>query len=121
MLLFRIVPGRLLTTPTRLLKLILPLPFNVVDKADNTQQPPPRDATDAESAEDVEDIQPLALLVHPQQPLSYLERLLQAELPPIRDGNREKIDALYEYYAQLYSDIREILWSGMASLIGTCF
>jgi calcium uniporter protein, mitochondrial len=25
----------------------------------------------------------LALLVHPQQPLSYLERLIQAELPPI--------------------------------------
>ncbi len=27
---------------------------------------------------------PLALLVHPQQPLSYLERLIQAELPSIK-------------------------------------
>jgi calcium uniporter protein, mitochondrial len=30
---------------------------------------------------DRKDIAPLALLVHPQQPLSYLERLIQAELP----------------------------------------
>jgi calcium uniporter protein, mitochondrial len=27
----------------------------------------------------------LALLLHPQQPLSYLERLIQAEVPPIKD------------------------------------
>jgi calcium uniporter protein, mitochondrial len=32
---------------------------------------------------DRKDISPLALLVHPQQPLSYLERLIQAELPSI--------------------------------------
>jgi calcium uniporter protein, mitochondrial len=32
---------------------------------------------------DRKDIAPLALLVHPQQPLSYLERLIQSELPPI--------------------------------------
>jgi calcium uniporter protein, mitochondrial len=32
---------------------------------------------------DRKDIAPLALLVHPQQPLSYLERLIQAELPSI--------------------------------------
>lgn len=36
------------------------------------------------------DIQPLALLVHPQQPLSYLERLIQSELPTIKT---EKGDA----------------------------
>ena len=32
---------------------------------------------------DRRDVAPLALLVHPQQPLSYLERLIQAELPTI--------------------------------------
>ena len=32
---------------------------------------------------DRKDIAPLALLVHPQQPLSYLERLIQSELPTI--------------------------------------
>ncbi|ETN46053.1 uncharacterized protein HMPREF1541_00236 [Cyphellophora europaea CBS 101466] len=55
--------GKLLTTPSRLLKLVLPL--STVDH--NT---------------DRKDVAPLALLVHPQQPLSYLERLIQAELPP---------------------------------------
>lgn len=30
-------------------------------------------------------IEPLALLVHPQQPLSYLERLIQAEVPLVKD------------------------------------
>lgn len=33
--------------------------------------------------DDRKDIAPLALLVHPQQPLSYLERLIQAELPMV--------------------------------------
>lgn len=43
-----------------------------------------------------QDIQPLALLVHPQQPLSYLERLIQAELPPVRDEDgREKMPNVY--------------------------
>ena len=34
---------------------------------------------------DRKDVEPLALLVHPQQPISYLERLIQAELPTIKD------------------------------------
>jgi calcium uniporter protein, mitochondrial len=34
-------------------------------------------------------IAPLALLVHPQQPLSYLERLVQAELPTITNEKGE--------------------------------
>lgn len=39
-----------------------------------------------------ETVEPLALLVHPQQPLSYLERLIQAEIPPLRLSNdTEKI------------------------------
>src|ERR1700761_6781891 len=57
-------PGKLLTTPSRLLKLVLPL-------------------TTSDHNDDRKDVAPLALLVHPQQPLSYLERLIQAELPTI--------------------------------------
>ena len=40
-------------------------------------------------------MEPLALLVHPQQPLSYLERLIQSELPTIKDGDKEKIPNVY--------------------------
>ncbi|KAF7195765.1 Calcium uniporter protein 6, mitochondrial [Pseudocercospora fuligena] len=54
--------GKLLTTPSRMLKLILPL-------------------TTRDHNNDRKDVEPLALLVHPQQPLSYLERLIQSELP----------------------------------------
>lgn len=40
--------------------------------------------------------EPLALLVHPQQPLSYLERLIQSELPTINDSNgKERAPAIY--------------------------
>ena len=38
---------------------------------------------------DRKDAEPLALLVHPHQPLSYLERLIQSELPTIRNNNGE--------------------------------
>ena len=38
---------------------------------------------------DRKDVEPLALLVHPNQPLSYLERLIQSELPTIKDGKGE--------------------------------
>ena len=62
--------GKLLTTPSRLLKLIIPL--STLDK--NT---------------DRKDLEPLVLLVHPQQPLSYLERLIQSELPTIISGRDE--------------------------------
>ncbi|KAK3669938.1 hypothetical protein LTR78_010189 [Recurvomyces mirabilis] len=60
------VKGKLLTTPSRMLKLILPL-------------------TTRDANKDRKDVEPLALLVHPQQPLSYLERLIQSELPSMRD------------------------------------
>ena len=53
-----------MTTPSRLLKLVLPL-------------------TTRDTNSDRKDVAPLALLIHPQQPLSYLERLIQAELPSI--------------------------------------
>ncbi|KAF1967104.1 DUF607-domain-containing protein [Bimuria novae-zelandiae CBS 107.79] len=69
--------GKLLTTPARMLKLILPLTTKDV----NT---------------DRKDVEPLALLVHPQQPLSYLERLIQAELPTLKDDNgKERIPNVY--------------------------
>ncbi|PQE03213.1 hypothetical protein CJF30_00005717 [Rutstroemia sp. NJR-2017a BBW] len=70
--------GKLLTTPSRLLKLILPL-------------------TTLDKNSDRKSIEPLALLVHPQQPLSYLERLIQSELPMIKtkDGQSEKVPAVF--------------------------
>ena len=42
--------------------------------------------TPTDTNEDRKSVEPLALLVHPQQPLSYLERLIQAELPSKDDG-----------------------------------
>jgi hypothetical protein len=69
--------GKLLTTPSRMLKIILPL----VTRDTNT---------------DRKDIEPLALLVHPQQPISYLERLIQAELPTITDKHgKERIPSVH--------------------------
>ncbi|KAL3437427.1 hypothetical protein BDV09DRAFT_162965 [Aspergillus tetrazonus] len=56
--------GKLLTTPSRLLKLLIPLP---------TDHP--------------KNVETIAILIHSQQPLSYLERLIQAELPMIKDEN----------------------------------
>ena len=45
---------------------------------------------------DRKDVEPLALLVHPQQPLSYLERLIQSELPVMKDeSGRDKIPAVH--------------------------
>ncbi|KAI0550308.1 hypothetical protein F4679DRAFT_542883 [Xylaria curta] len=81
--------GKLLTTPTRLLKLILPLPVDAThDEHGNKGE--------FRALAQNEDIQPLALLVHPQQPLSYLERLIQAELPTVRDSDgHEKLPSIY--------------------------
>lgn len=83
-------PGKLLTTPTRLLKLIVPLPIRVEKDKENNNS---RDYARAISSNDT--IQPLALLVHPQQPLSYVERLIQAELPPVLEDGKEKIPNIY--------------------------
>ncbi|ROW00646.1 hypothetical protein VSDG_03208 [Cytospora chrysosperma] len=84
--------GKLLTTPTRLLKLILPLPIRVEKDKDNNDTST-GDYGRARSSNDT--IQPLALLVHPQQPLSYVERLIQAELPPVVENGKEKIPNIY--------------------------
>ncbi|KAI0113586.1 hypothetical protein GGR51DRAFT_18938 [Nemania sp. FL0031] len=81
--------GKLLTTPTRLLKLILPLPVDATHDENGNRG-------EFRSLAQNEDIQPLALLMHPQQPLSYLERLIQAELPTVhdRDGH-EKLPSIH--------------------------
>ena len=68
--------GKLLTTPARLLKLVLPL-------------------TTRDQNTDRKTVEPLALLIHPSQPLSYLERLIQAELPLVKDGNRERAPQVF--------------------------
>ncbi|KAF1836171.1 hypothetical protein BDW02DRAFT_567373 [Decorospora gaudefroyi] len=69
--------GKLLTTPSRMLKMILPL-------------------TTSDTNTDRKDLEPLALLVHPQQPISYLERLIQAELPTLKDKEgRERQPNVY--------------------------
>jgi calcium uniporter protein, mitochondrial len=42
------------------------------------------------------DIEPLALPVHPQQPLSYLERLIQSEIPMIKsESGQDKVPQVY--------------------------
>ncbi|KAB8336992.1 hypothetical protein FH972_021296 [Carpinus fangiana] len=64
--------GKLLTTPSRLLKLVLPL-------------------STRDTNSDRKDVEPLALLVHPQQPLSYLERLIQAELPMMQFDDQKRV------------------------------
>lgn len=52
--------------------------------------------TTMDTNSDRKDIEPLALLVHPQQPISYLERLIQAELPTIKDKEgREHLPAVH--------------------------
>ncbi|OMP86420.1 Calcium uniporter protein, mitochondrial [Diplodia seriata] len=68
--------GKLLTTPSRMLKLILPL-------------------TTKDYNSDRKDVEPLALLVHPQQPLSYLERLIQSELPTINKEGKERVPEVH--------------------------
>ncbi|KAF1812163.1 putative calcium uniporter protein, mitochondrial [Eremomyces bilateralis CBS 781.70] len=68
--------GKILTTPSRMLKLILPL-------------------TTRDYNADRKNVEPLALLVHPQQPLSYLERLIQAELPFIKHDGKDCVPNVY--------------------------
>lgn len=78
--------GKLLTTPSRLLKLILPL-------------------TTLDKNSDRKDVEPLALLVHPQQPLSYLERLIQSELPSMKTKNGDdKIPSVHFLAEDLIQD-----------------
>ncbi|KAK4120468.1 hypothetical protein N657DRAFT_666083 [Parathielavia appendiculata] len=85
-----VTKGKLLTTPTRLLKLIVPLPIVLHKGPDQDSK---HDSGRSISHNDT--IQPLALLVHPQQPLSYVERLIQAEIPPVVEKGRDKTPSVY--------------------------
>ncbi|KNG82666.1 hypothetical protein ANOM_010121 [Aspergillus nomiae NRRL 13137] len=68
--------GKLLTTPSRLFKVLIPLPT----ASHNSKH---------------DDIEPIAILIHPQQPLSYLERLIQDEIPPVSiDGAKPRPPAV---------------------------
>jgi hypothetical protein len=52
--------------------------------------------TTRDTNDDRKNVEPLALLVHPQQPLSYLERLIQSELPSFKDKDgKERIPNVY--------------------------
>ncbi|KAL4891063.1 hypothetical protein BDV59DRAFT_203788 [Aspergillus ambiguus] len=68
--------GKLLTTPSRLFKLLIPLPT-----ANHNSQHM--------------DVEPIAILIHPQQPLSYLGHLIQNEVPDITiDGCKPRPPAV---------------------------
>jgi len=66
-----------------MLKLILPLAAGTKDQADAA----------ASGA-------PLALLIHPQQPLSYLERLIQSELPVLHDDSGKERAPAVDFLAE---------------------
>lgn len=75
----------MLTTPSRLFKLIIPLTTIINEDHDKGMSTYNIILWTIMLTARLE-IEPIAILVHPQQPLSYLERLIQSELPPIK-GN----------------------------------
>ncbi|KAF9882614.1 hypothetical protein FE257_005960 [Aspergillus nanangensis] len=77
--------GKLLTTPSRLFKLLIPLPT-------------------ANHNSKYKDVEPIAILVHPQQPLSYLEYLLQNEVPRISIGDEKPRPPAVSFMALQYED-----------------
>ncbi|EWC44778.1 hypothetical protein DRE_06416 [Drechslerella stenobrocha 248] len=91
--------ARLTTTPSRLFKLVLPLPAIREDGApdrpltakesDEYQRDPPSALSSPQASDaDTVDQQPkhLALLIHPNQPLSHLAQLIQSQLPTLKSG-----------------------------------
>lgn len=75
-----------MTTPSRLFKLIIPLTTVGKQGQDKGNKGAKVILPQTHFANlGIETgIEPIAILVHPQQPLSYLERLIQSELPPIK-------------------------------------
>ncbi|KAI4108115.1 MAG: hypothetical protein LQ339_002387 [Xanthoria mediterranea] len=66
------------------------------EKEKQTRAPWHREGSNKPPNSDRKDVEPLALLVHPQQPLSYLERLIQSELPTVTTARgEEKIPAVH--------------------------
>jgi calcium uniporter protein, mitochondrial len=93
----------MLTTPSRLFKLIIPLTTTDKghDKGNRTLHATP--AYNPSLADIEAGIEPIAILVHPQQPLSYLERLIQSEVPPI-DGETVKRPPAVSFIALQHED-----------------
>ncbi|OAA56137.1 siderophore biosynthesis protein [Niveomyces insectorum RCEF 264] len=92
--------GKLLTTPNRLLKFILPLPIGTskVEKGTGDK------STIGQSRK----IEPLSLFLHPQQPISYAQRLIQAELPPLVDDKGcERLPSVY-FWAENTTGERDV-------------
>jgi hypothetical protein len=50
------------------------------------------------------DPEPLALLVHPHQPLSYVERLIQAEVPPVKGEHGQLRPPVVSFLAKEIQD-----------------
>ena len=91
--------GKLLTTPNRLLKLTLPLPVGIRNDEQNTKDS--KDSKDSESGDGQgTKIEPLSLFLHPQQPISYVERLIQAELPPLIDSKGRERPPNINFWAE---------------------
>ncbi|EPS42747.1 hypothetical protein H072_3259 [Dactylellina haptotyla CBS 200.50] len=90
--------AELRTTPSRLFKLVLPLPaideegksdrpLTAKESDEYEKNPPSSLSVPASTPEDV-DQKPkhLALLIHPNQPLSHLAQLIQSQLPTQKSG-----------------------------------
>lgn len=95
--------GKLLTTPSRLFKLLLPL----ATIEHNPQYRGKKASTKSKREKQAKklDIEPIAVLIHPQQPLSYLERLIQSEIPQIKDPDgRQRSPAVSFIALQLEED-----------------
>ncbi|GAB1212359.1 hypothetical protein ATERTT37_001497 [Aspergillus terreus] len=75
--------GKLLTTPSRLFKLLIPLPTAHHNRKHMGRAPIMPSSFSMHPNSFGVDVEPIAILIHPQQPLSYLERLIQNEVPPI--------------------------------------
>ncbi|KAF3916515.1 hypothetical protein ABW20_dc0101429 [Dactylellina cionopaga] len=92
--------AQLTTTPSRLLKLVLPLPAIREDsdperpltkkESNEYEENPPSSLSppDSDPISDDVDQKPkhLALLIHPSQPLSHLSQLIQSQLPSLKSG-----------------------------------
>ncbi|KAK6357407.1 hypothetical protein TWF718_001719 [Orbilia javanica] len=90
--------AQLTSTPSRLFKLILPLPAINENGSRNSslspeetehyEQNPPSSLSKPSTLETHLDQRPkhLALLIHPNQPLSHLAQLIQSQLPTLKSG-----------------------------------
>ncbi|KAK6538066.1 hypothetical protein TWF694_010954 [Orbilia ellipsospora] len=90
--------AELTTTPSRLFKLVLPLPAIHEDappdsplstkQRDEYERNPPSSLSKPPSSDEDVDQKPkhLALLIHPHQPLSHLSQLIQSQLPTLKSG-----------------------------------